>query len=378
MNDKKYLAQRSHIVTGILRDTDTAKDDTLNRTFNFVSANLLNFLPEIAADTHEYLFKDMLLHQQLSLLEYRYPEIVAHVTPEGSYEEVITLLKNQPCIVCTFHMGSNRVLNHLLAASEVPYAVVMANHIAQEEGEAFKGLFADAYQQQHGEPFTVIEAQKPDACLKMLRELKKGKSLIVYIDGNTGAGDDSIKNENRCRIDFLNGHVYARSGVAYLSHLANVPVVTAVSYRKSLDTIQLRFGAPIYPDLQKDRKTYAAETTQKIYNTFMPLLKQYPEQWECWMYLHKVVDYSSFAITDSAPQPSQPAAGSFHLNKSRFGFFNIGEEKYLFNKRTYTSYRVSQDIYSVLLKSFSKAVLRDELSNQVFEQLYANRVFVQA
>ncbi len=378
MNEKNYLAQRSHIIAGILRDTDTGKDDTLNRTFNFVSANLLNFLPEIAADTHEHLFKDMLLHQQLSLLEYRYPEIINNVAPEGSYEAAISLLKTQPCIVCTFHMGSNRVLNHMLAYHEVPYAVVMANHIAKEEGEAFRALFAEEYQQKHGEPFTVIEAQKPDACLKMLRELKKGKSLLIYIDGNTGAGDDSIKNENRCKIDFLNGHVYARSGVSYLSHLANVPVITAVSYRKSFDTIHLRFGAPLYPDLAKDRKAYAAETTQKIYNAFMPLLKRYPEQWECWMYLHKIVDYSSFVIADSAPQPGQPAAGSFHLNKSRFGFFNIGEEKYLFNKRTYTSYRVNQDIYQVLSKAFNKTVQREELNSQVFEQLYANRVFVEA
>lgn len=376
MSEKRYLAEKKRIASGTLHKTDLSKDDTLNRTFNFVSANLLNFLPAVPVDTHETLFSQMLQHQQLSLLDYRYPCAAAQVHTEGAYNEAIALLKQRPGIICTFHMGSNRVLNHLLAAAGIPYAVVAANHIARGEGEAFSELYAREYNQQ--QPFTVIEAQQPNAGLQMLRELKKGKSILIYIDGNTGSGDDSIHNENRTRIDFLNGHIYARSGVAYLSHLANVPVIPAISYRTSLSCIRLRMEHAIYPDTAMNRKQYAAVATQQIYNAFAPLLQQYPEQWECWMYLHKIVDCHAFRSTDNTTQEAQPATGAFYLNKSRYGVFNIGEEWYLFHKQSYTSYPVNRDIYQLLFKSFSHTVQRDEINNQVFEQLYAHKVFVNA
>lgn len=378
MNKEKYLAEKSRLTDGMLPDTESFSKDTLNRTFNFVSANLLNFLPDLKPDMHESVFNQMLMHQQLSMLEYQYPGVIHEVTTEGSAEEAMELMKKQPCIICTFHMGSNRLLNHYLAYHQIPYAVVMANHIASGEGNDFSDLFADLYQQQSGEGFTLIEAQRPDAGLKMLRELKKGRSLLIYIDGNTGAGDDSFRNENRSCIDFLNGQIYARSGVGYMSHLANVPVLPVVCYRKNMDDLRLRFGQPVYPDQLQPRKAYAAAATQTIYNFFTPLLGLYPEQWECWMYLHKTVDCNSLVMADSAPHGQPAIEGLYQLNKSRFGFFNIGEELYLFNKRSYTSYRVNNDIYQVLSRSFTLPVRPEELNSQVFEQLYANRVFIEA
>lgn len=376
MSEKQYLAERKRIVSGTSLSTALGQDDTLNRTFNFVSANLLNFLPSIPADTHENLFSKMRMHQQLSLLDYRYSCSAGQVRTEGAYASAMALLKSRPCIICTFHMGSNRVLNHLLAGAGIPYTVVAANHIARGEGEAFQQMYAREYNRE--QPFTVIEAQQPNAGLQMLRELKKGKSLLIYIDGNTGSGDDTIHNENRTRIDFLNGHIYARSGVAYLSHLANVPVIPVISYRTSLNCIRLRMEQAIYPDVTVNRKQYAAAATRQIYNAFAPLLQQYPEQWECWMYLHKIVDCHAFKGAETVSQEAQPATGAFHLNKSRYGVFNIGEEWYLFHKQTYTSYPVNRDIYQLLFKSFSNAVQREEINSHVFEQLYAHKVFVKA
>lgn len=95
MSKKQYLAERKRIVAGTLHKADLSQDDTLNRTFNFVSANLLNFLPAIPADTHEALFSGMLMHQQLSMLDYRHMKAVDQVCTEGAYEEAIALLKTR-------------------------------------------------------------------------------------------------------------------------------------------------------------------------------------------------------------------------------------------------------------------------------------------
>lgn len=378
MNVKSYLEERSNLADCILHNTHTEADDMLNRTFNFVSANLLHFMPDLPVQAHDRIFKNILLHQKLSLLDHRYPEIIADAQLEGCYEAALMLLKKQPVIICTFHMGSNRLLNHFLAQHQVPYSLVLANHIGREEGSDFCDMFDSRYKSGNEKGMDIIYAQKADAGLKMLRALKNGRSLLVYIDGNTGAGDDSIRNKNRCKIDFLGQSIYARNGVCYISHLANVPVVPAVCYRKEIDDLRLRFSAPVYPERTQDRKAYASATTRQMYSLLAPLVREYPEQWECWMYLHTIADHSNFTISDSAPNPSQPATSTFQLNKSRFGFFNIGEELYLFDKRTYNSYPVNEEIYRVLQKAATLPVQSDELNQQVFNQLYEHAVFVSA
>ena len=47
---------------------------------------------------------------------------------------------------------------------------------------------------------------------------------------------------------------------------------------------------PIVPDSNKERNVFAEETTQQIYDLAAPLIKAYPEQWEGWLYIHKVAN----------------------------------------------------------------------------------------
>jgi lauroyl/myristoyl acyltransferase len=372
MNQAEFTERRNKIAESTLHNVNILDDDLLNRTQNFVSANMLNFMPEIRVTEHEDIFRHILLNKDLSILEQQYEGIMESVSYEGLSRQFFNLLDSKPAIFCTFHMGSNRVINHFLASNNIPYTLVVANHISNDEGSSFGRMFSDIYRDGTQNNLNIISAQLPNAALKMLKELKGGKSLLLYIDGNTGAGDDSVKNGNRCKINFLKQSIYARKGIAYLSHLANVPIVTAVCYRKSLEDIRLKFFSPIYPNGKQSRADFAEETTQKLYDMFVPILKLHPEQWECWIYLHTMINSKEFIYTEDQPLPEQ-----FLLNKDKFGFFNIGTELFLFNKKTYNSYPIDQLTYKILFKSATQPIEKGELNNNnLFQQLYNNQVFI--
>ena len=99
----------------------------------------------------------------------------------------------------------------------------------------------------------------------MLRELKNGKSLLLYIDGNTGSGSNTMNNHNHLVVDFFSGKIFARKGIALLAHIAHSPIITVASYRKFVDDIRLRFFDPIYADTKQERSAFTKTTTQKIY-----------------------------------------------------------------------------------------------------------------
>lgn len=376
MRTDTFLEKKNRLIDGLLNRTDLYEDDVLNRTLNFVSANLGNFLPGIAVGDHESIFRNILLNQKLSILEHQFPEVLDSAGYEGDRAKVVESLKKAPAIICTFHMGSNRLLNHFLAASKISYALVIGSRMAGEEGEEFRRMYAEWYKNDTGKELEIIVAHERIAALRMLRAIKSGKSLLLYIDGNTGAGDDSTGNGNRCKINFLSEAIYARKGIAYVAHMANVPIFPVVSYRKDLDNITLQFWDPIFPKTGMRREVFAITTTQRIYDLFAPVLIKYPQQWECWIYLHTIVKPDEFTPLPPGTPAAVPASERFVLNRNRYGFFNIGEEFYLLDKRTYTSYEVDDVIYKLLRKSLGGPIEKRDLDPEVLNQFIDNQVFI--
>lgn len=369
MNQEKFLKARNSLLTA-QEKCSIYEDPLLNRTFNFVSANLINFMPNIPATEHEVVFKNIMLNKDLSILEQQYPEVLDTVSYEGLNKSIFTQLNNGPAIFCTFHMGSNRMVNHFLAANKIPFTLVIANHISKEEGDLFVQMFNNVYKSNLDNELRIIQAEQPNAALKMLRELKNGNSLLVYIDGNTGAGDDSIKNENRHKIVFLNQSIYARTGVAYLSYIANVPIIPVVCYRKSLEDLKLKFFPSIFPEKNMEKTIFTKVTTQKIFDLFVTILEKYPEQWECWIYLHQVANTKEFIHSKNAIDYS------FRLNKKKFGVFNINSDLFLFDKSSYSSYPIDSKTYSAILKAANEPIHKNDLDDDLFQQLYDNHVLV--
>jgi lauroyl/myristoyl acyltransferase len=373
MRQLTYIEERDKLVNNFTAGIKVKQDEYLNGQMNMVSAALGNYLPAIDIHQHDSIYKDILLHKKLSVLEQSTYESLDYVEMENCNDDILFLLKNKPTIICTFHTGSYRLLNLFLMKHKIPYSLVIGEEVVQREGIQFQSIYNSLPGNANENNFNIIDAEKANVGLQMLRELKRGRSLVLYMDGNTGAGAATTKNDNRCIVDFLHQQLYARKGIAFLAHAADVPIITVTCYRKSWENIRLKFFDPIFPDKSKERNLFAQETTQKIYDLVATIIKTYPEQWEGWLYIHKVANIINIDKTSNCKKVSTPTE-KISLDSLRFGIFKINGTSFLLRKGSYSFYTINDDLYDVLEKCSNGPVKKNCMEDSLFNQLYEQGV----
>lgn len=345
----------------------------LNIKFEIVSAGLLNYLPEIPFLNHQSIFTKILSYQRSNIQTQNKISSEGFGT-ENLNEETLTYVQTRPVIICTFHLASYKLINHFLAEHEISYSLVTSSQVVKTQSGFYQNERTTLYQDRTGSSFELIDAESSSCALQMLRTLKNGKSLLIYIDGNIGSGIKTRDNANNCIINFLGQQIYARKGAGFLSHAANVPILPVLCYNHLEMGLKLRFFDLLFPTLQTEREAFAAEVTQKLYDLATPFIKRYPEQWEGWLYLHKV----AFLIV---PQiQSKACANTYNsylfFNSMLFGIFNVNSSFYLFNKRDYMSYPINDHLYSLLKESVETPVHSKKFPKDYLLELLNKNVLI--
>src|SRR5690349_8607120 len=133
MNISTYHSRRKALVASAADRINIWEKDELLVKFNFVSAGLTNFLPELDHNKHEAIFKDILLHQRLSVLEQEFFGALDYASYENLTPDVWKALQS-PAVICTFHTGSYRLINQFLAKNNIPYSLVISKDVLEQQG----------------------------------------------------------------------------------------------------------------------------------------------------------------------------------------------------------------------------------------------------
>jgi hypothetical protein len=283
----------------------------------------------------------------------------------------ISAFRQQPAIFCTFHNGSYRLINFLLKRERIPYALLAGGKILSQEKSRFEKNFS-RYKIKDSFPLSFIDAEHPAAAIAMLRALHRGKSLLVYLDGNTGTGAASGDNAHLCDIAFLAERLLVRSGVAFLAARCAAPLVPVISYRTDLRHNTLRFFAPVtVPGIGQEA---AALAMQQLYDHLAPLLASDPSQWEAWLYLHK---YAKVSPAAALPPRSAPARG-FAFNSGEFATFKTGRQGFLLRKKAYTSFAISENLYDLLSRAASAGIDYTAIAPELLVQLCREKIIVKS
>ena len=379
MTDNEYELKKEEVLNDAILKGVIWGDEFISGKFNLMSASLYNFLPKIAYERHEDIFRNISINQKLSLLEQGYLNIQNRVVYENFSPELLNTLKNKSGIICTFHLGSYRLINQFLLLNKMPFTIVASKAVVESQTEEFINI-RDKVDAQDYDLIKIIDAESEHAIIKILRDIKAGRILVFYIDGNMGTGENSPNNPNLINVSFLGQRLLVRKGIAYISHTAKVPIYTVACFREKLDDIRIRFFEPIYPKPFSSRNEYAEFATQKIYHYIEPIIKKHPEQWEAWLYIHKAINFSdepdSEEIISDLSIPDESSL--FALNLREFGVFKLLECTYLFRKKRFKSYLIDLNLFNFLKKSITKPIKRNEINEVVFSQLYQNRVLITA
>ena len=353
---QEHLSELVQSRAAVERREQKKKQEQRQKDFCFVSANLLNFLPHIPQDEHERIYLDICAMYKRLTLEPDRPELIETLLIEGD-TGFLQEQQNLPAIFCTYHLGSYRALIGLLAKAGIDFVLASGGNMYQKQRDKITE-YVRTFQQTAGKEafFDVIDVTNANATLELTSQLLKGRSIVAYVDGNTGVGGVYQRDNSMLKLDFLGKPIYSRKGLSVLSFLTKRPLIPAISYYQSVDSSDetlatVRFYPPISPPASRDhRDQYFEEATTQLYRILEKNLRTYYDQWEGWIYVHKYLDFDYLkSIETSAPPTRRPAdPHRWAFNKERYGLFKIDDDGYVFDKVKYASVKLSDSLFEGL------------------------------
>lgn len=381
MDKIKYYQEVQEVVTHSQNFTIEdllIKQDKIN-VFGITSSTLNHFLRGKDVASHVEVMRNIYLFQQITRLGQEYPKIVKEAIIHDDVQQKLQLMKTTPHVIGTFHMGSYRLINALLMENDIPYSLIISASTITQQSKDFLKKSEDVY----NKTLTLINAESPTCVISMIREIKKGNSLLIYLDGNMGVGGYKGKENNFCSINFLDGNLHMRKGAAYLSHIAKVPIFAASCYLRNYKDIHFDFSESIVPDPNTDREIYARSTIQSIYTHFSTIIKKYPEQWEAWLYLYKNID-TSYITEKNKVKSGNLKLQEYNPNKrvkfnlEDYSLFKSNSTYYALDKHSFISYPLEQEVYTVLVDCLAKGDIMSKRSDStLIDRLLKNNLLIQ-
>lgn len=281
---KNILALRHGIIQSYRRfdlEDATIKQE---KQFAVFSANLYNAFPKLSPKKYLPLFKQVHINRRLSFLDVEhvaYPDVL-HI--DGWNDAWVQGLKDRPGIICTYHTGSYRLVNYLLIQAGMPVSLVVSAKAYQMEEKLKQNLYQHLATDIHA-AFELINAEESHALIHMARALRNGRSLVLYIDGNTGTKVEECVARNLVELKFFGQKMRVRKGLAVLAYRLACPIYPIICRRLRNTGVVYSMHKPIIRINADEEASFTNWATKILYKYLEDFLRQYPEQWEGWLYL---------------------------------------------------------------------------------------------
>jgi hypothetical protein len=317
-----------------------------------ISASLFNLLPQIPVSEHEELIRSIYFHQRWSVLDqYNLDLLVNGVVTEGVKPEW-TEFKEKPVIFCTFHIGSYRLILPYLMQRGIKITILIDEQVASMQSEKFVELLREFREANNlsEDSFIIRDTSSGNIILSLLRDIKNGRSLLIFVDGNVGVGSNTPRQDSLSPLQFLGSTLFSRKGVGYISWMSACPIMPMVIYRSSDDVWAnvLNFSPLVTPSRDGGREQFCADVMKGLYSVLEESVLEHYRQWESWRYIERSLDISELA--NRICEPSDVVYNEESLmkfNRDRYLLAGYAENNVLFDRASYRSTFISDELRSV-------------------------------
>jgi lauroyl/myristoyl acyltransferase len=344
----------------IFRREKRKLDQAFSKDYSFVSANLSNFLPELPFEKHEEFYLDTMQHRSLAVFHSDLTQLVHRVKAIGDLS-FLDRIATEPFIFCNYHLGSYRALLGFLVSRQIDFAMLLDGRTFTEQGEKINQSI-DSLMLHSGKTisFKMFNVEDATSMMQIGQWLRSGKSLVAYLDGNTGYG--GIYNNSKeifLKLDFMGMPLRNRKGISSLSWFTKTPIIPAISYFiNKEDAPLLEFFPSITPVAPAQKDNYVLDTTQHLYKILESKLRDYPSQWEPWLYIHKFLDIER--LREIRKRTGTPYADSlnsfteFSFNRNKYSLFRLDDHSHLLDRLLYKTYELTPDVFSTLKECYDQ------------------------
>ncbi len=323
----------------------------------FASANLRQLLPSIPIEEHDGIINDITFHQACAVLD-EDCFFLLESTQIKDPDSVLESAKIKPAIFCTFHLGSYRLINSLLVSRGFNYILpVESVHYKQQKVGYLENSRKCQAHFHSTSQFVVVDAEQPTAALTMARKARAGWSLLAYIDGNTGVQSSNLNQDKMLRVPLLGRLIYARKGIAFLSHFLKLPIIPVTCEITGSLERRMTFHAAIEPGgADEDRDAYCLRATTSLYAILGEYLKKSPSQWLGWLTTLQYLELDELSETESNAIEAddanvfteEPIDHKLIFNHQRFGFIIRDGQRVLLDKESYKLLSIPDNITGIL------------------------------
>jgi len=323
----------------------------------FASANLRQLLPSIPMEKHERIIDDINFNRACAELD-EDNFFLLESTKINDPDSVLESARNKPVIFCTFHFGSYRIISPLLIRHGFNFILPVEGKIFADQKISFMEGSNKCQAYFHSvSQFMVVNAEEPTAALAMARKARAGWSLLAYIDGNTGVQGSSRRDDKLLTTTLLGKTIYARKGIAFLSHFLKLPIVPVICEMTGSMQRTITFHEKIrLPDPAETRDAYCQRATEDLYSVLGSYLQKAPAQWLGWLDMHKYLELDDSSDTEdntikvvgSDMLMEDPVDHRLMLNHQRFGFIHQDGQRILLDKETYKLLSIPENITEIL------------------------------
>jgi Bacterial lipid A biosynthesis acyltransferase len=301
-------------------------EDRLVNAYHMADANLRHFFPQLPAPAIAGLIGEVLFQQRMALHDQRRFGLIEHTRLID--DAGVLAAPRQARIYCTYHAGSYRHLLHMLAWRGIDCLLFVAARTRGLQGDSFVEDAAEGARVAGWRGrLDLLDADTPHSLLQAVRALKRGGSVVIYVDGHSGAGRDRDKD---VAVPFFGRTLQVRGGAAYLSHLSQAPIVPVVCRRGADHGLNLHFHTPLTP-AGSERAEFAATAMRTVYQRLEQAISADPGQWEGWLYAHKYLLRESLDAAVAEPAPAAGAA-RWSADQQRFALLRFGTQAVLLDK----------------------------------------------
>jgi KDO2-lipid IV(A) lauroyltransferase len=294
-------------------------------------ANLLHFVPDLDARRRKELIAEVFFQQRMALRDYSDHGLIETTRVADLAGLFGAAASTTPRIYCTYHVGSYRHFFHFLARAGVDAELLLAGKTLELQGDSIRRGGNKDWPGRLG----MINAEASNSLLSAARALKRGRSVVIYIDGNSGVGSN-WENDRMQPVRFFDKTLLARTGIAYLSHLSGVPIVPVTCKRDEAASLTLTLHPALTPDgLARD--AYVRDTTAELYALLEREIAATPGQWEGWLYVHKFLQKRQLpAGREMRRIPDVRPGALLAANLERFAVLVFGEQPVLLDKQRHS------------------------------------------
>ncbi len=263
--------QKGNNITTIYSDIDSNYSHPKREEYLRFCANIKHFLGlKISAKEFTSLMK--IKHINRHLLENGISNVAISVS---GFESI-----NVASIFVTLHLGCYNIIPLYLLSTGKKLCIPVTQRVYEQQVSIYKRTYEQFIKHSNAD-LKFVNIETASGFINLLRSVKNGYSILIYIDGNSGIGGMERKDQKLMKLNFFNSPIFIRKGVGFLSlklGLDIVPVYTNLT--EDLKTYNLSF----MPSISHHKFETEEQITAAIWQVFKNPIFHNLEQWEPWLY----------------------------------------------------------------------------------------------